>query len=61
MSTTVFNDLTAIIFFLIFSHSYQADTQAGGSREREAILDGNVLLILLGFKSLSILQQLFIF
>ena len=26
----------------IFSHSYQADTQSGGTREREAILDGNV-------------------
>ena len=29
---------------MIVSHSYQADTKAGGTREREVILDGNVLV-----------------
>ena len=35
--------LVIILMILIVSHSYQADTQAGGTREREAILDGNVI------------------
>ena len=38
----VFAGLVTYLMYLIISHSYQADTQAGGTREREAILDGNV-------------------
>ena len=39
---SVFAGLVTYLMYLIISHSYQADTQAGGTREREAILDGNV-------------------
>ena len=39
---SVFAGPVTYLMNLIVSHSYQADTQAGGTREREAILDGNV-------------------
>ena len=39
---SIFTGPVTYLMNLIISHSYQADTQAGGTREREAILDGNV-------------------